>query len=368
MKNKALIVDDIEINREMLAEILKDEYDVIQAENGNVALGIIEDEGSNISIVLLDLVMPEMDGFSVLEEMRKKKLQEKIPVIVISGDGYSRTEEKCFNYGVSDFICKPYYNNVVKKRVKNTIDLFQHKNMLEAKVMEQNAILKKQNQLLREQTEKLKKNNDEIIDILGTVVESRNLESGEHIKRVKGFSKILGGKMMELFPEYGLTKEDVEMISVASALHDIGKIAMPDNILLKPGKLTNEEFEYMKLHTIKGCEILNNIKDAWDEEYSRVSYEICRHHHERYDGSGYPDKLSGENIPVSAQIVSLADVYDALVSKRVYKDAFSKKEAYDMILEGECGEFSPKLLECFRECRLPFEELADKNKEKVPEN
>lgn len=364
MKKRVLIVDDVEMNREMLYEILKDEYYVIQAENGIQALEYIEDESNEIAVVLLDLVMPGLDGFGVLEEMNKKNLQEKIPVLVISGDNYSETEEKCFDYGISDFVSKPYYDNVVKKRIKNLVDLFQHKNRLEEKVVEQNIILKEQNILLMEQTEKLKQNNIEIIDVLGTVVESRNLESGEHIKRVKGFSKILAEKLMELYPEYGLTKENVEMISVASALHDIGKIAIPDNVLLKPGRLTDEEFECMKSHSVKGCEILVNIKDIWDGEYSRLSYEICRHHHERYDGRGYPDGLSGEDIPISAQIVSVADVYDALVSERVYKKAFSKEEAFNMILNGECGVFSPKLLRCFQESRERLEKLADSNKEK----
>lgn len=365
MKNKVLIVDDVGINREMLCEILKDEYEIIQAENGKQALQVLEDKGEEIAVVLLDLVMPEMDGYAVLKEMNRRNLRGRIPVLVVSGENYSKTEEKCFDYGVSDFIRKPYYDSVVKRRIQNIVDLFQHKNHLEDKVEQQTVILKKQNQLLQQQNEKLKQNKMEIIDILGTVVESRNLESGEHIKRVKGFTRILAEKVMELYPEYGLTKERVEMISVASALHDIGKIAIPDHILLKPGKLTVDEYEYMKSHTLRGCEILSNIKDVWDEEYSRLAYEICRHHHERYDGRGYPDGLEGEDIPIEAQIVSLADVYDALVSERVYKSAFSKEEAFHMIVTGECGMFSPKLLECFRRGKADFEALADKHREVV---
>jgi len=365
VRNKVLIVDDVEINRELLFEILKDEYEIIQAENGIQALEELEKNNEEISVVLLDLIMPGIDGYGVLEEMHKRKWQEKIPVLVISGENYYKTEEKCFDYGVSDFIHKPYVSNIVRKRVKNIVDLFQYKNRLEERVEQQTLILREQNRILQEQKEKLEKNNMEIIDILGTVVESRNLESGEHIKRVKGFSKILAKKMMRLYPEYGLTNEKVEMISIASALHDIGKIAIPDNILLKPGKLTKEEFEYMKSHSVRGCEILNNIKGVWDEEYSKLSYEICRHHHERYDGRGYPDGLAGDDIPVSAQIVSIADVYDALVSKRVYKSAFPIEQAFNMIMNGECGVFSPKLLECFKESKAEFEELAEKYKEKV---
>lgn len=199
-----------------------------------------------------------------------------------------------------------------------------------------------------------------IIDVLGTVVEYRNLERGPHIKRVKGFTNILATKVAEKYHEYGLTPQKIEVIVAASALHDIGKIAIKDSILLKPGKLTRDEFEYMQSHTIKGCDILEQIDEAWDKEYAKASWDICRYHHERYDGNGYPEGLSGEDIPISAQLVSIADVYDALVSKRIYKDAIEKDKAYHMILVGECGVFSPKLMQCFRECRKQFEELADK--------
>lgn len=185
------------------------------------------------------------------------------------------------------------------------------------------------------------------------------LESGQHIERVKGYTKLLAEQLMKDYPEYGLTSDKVSVITSASALHDIGKIAIPDAILMKPGKLTQEEFEYMKSHTTKGGEILNSIKNVWDEEYGKVSYEICRHHHERYDGRGYPDGLKGEQIPLSAQIVSIADVYDALVNERVYKSAFPKEKAFQMIVTGECGVFSPKLLDCFWNARRAFERLAD---------
>lgn len=363
MRSKALIVDDIEINRAMLSEILNSDYEVLEAENGEEALGLIEQYEDEIAVVLLDLIMPVLDGYGVLEELNQKDLQSCFPVLVVSGDNYLENEVKCFEYGVSDFIRKPYYANVVKQRVNNIVELYQYKNELEEKLEEQQAIVRRQNRSLKKQAERLKKNNTEIIDILGAVVENRNLESGEHIKRVKGFSMILAEKMRKIYPEYGLTKERVEMISAASALHDIGKIAIPDNILLKPGKLTDEEFEFMKTHSLRGCEILSDIRGTWDEEYGKLSYEICRYHHERYDGRGYPDGLAGEEIPISAQIVSLADVYDALVSKRVYKDAFSKQKAFDMIVAGECGKFSPKLLKCLEEGKAEFEELADRYRE-----
>lgn len=362
MRDKVLIVDDEETNREILKLMLEDEYKIVLAEDGEEALGIIGQQQAEIAVVLLDLIMPKKDGFEVLEVLKKNRWMDNMAVLIISGDSSVDTEARCFDYGISDFIKKPFDNNLVRQRVRNIVELFLYKNHLEDKIEEQTEVLRKQYKLLHKQAEELRENKFKIIDILGTVVEYRNLESGEHINRVKGFTKILAEEMMREYPEYGLRAADVEMISSAAALHDIGKIAIPDHILLKPGKLTKEEFEVMKAHTTKGCEILDSVEGAWDEEYGRVSYEICRHHHERHDGRGYPDGLKGDEIPISAQLVSVADVYDALVTERVYKSAFSKEEAFSMIQKGECGTFSPKLLKCFENVRKDFEELADKQK------
>ncbi len=359
---KVLIVDDMELNREILTEILEEEYSVMEAENGRQALEMIEQNLNDLAVILLDLVMPEMDGLEVLAVLQEKGWMKKVPVLIISGEQSLKVEKQCFDFGISDFIRKPFDNALVRRRVNNIAELFMYKNSLEEKVEGQTETLKKQYQLLKIQAAKLQKSNTNIIDILGTVVESRNLESGEHVMRVKGYTEILAREMMKEYPEYGLTEKRIEVIVSASALHDIGKIAIPDNILLKPGKLTQDEYEYMKSHTTRGCEILSNIKDVWDEEYEKASYEICRHHHERYDGRGYPDKLKGDEIPVSAQLVSVADVYDALVNERVYKSAYSKEQAFSMIINGECGIFSPKLLECFRNCKKKFEDLAASQK------
>lgn len=359
MRRRILIVDDVEINRELLAEILKDEYEIMVAENGRQAMDILEEYHEEIALMLLDLIMPEMDGFEVLEQCSQRPWGRQVAVVIISGDNAIQTEAKCFEMGVSDFVHRPFDNRLVKKRVNNVVALYQYREQLEQKVEKQTETLKKQYRILQLQAEQLKKSKANVIDILGNVVECRNLESGEHIKRVKGYTKILAEKLVQDYPEYGLTQERIDVIVSASALHDIGKIAVPDSILLKPGKLTQEEFEYMKSHTTRGCEILNNIKNVWDEEYGTVSYEICRYHHERYDGKGYPDGLKGEEIPISAQLVSIADVYDALVNERVYKSAFSKEKAFQMIVTGECGVFSPKLLDCFWNVRREFEKLAD---------
>lgn len=364
MRNKILVVDDMETNRELLGVILEKDYDVLQAPGGKEALELLDRKDLNIEAVLLDLLMPEVDGFAVLDAMRERGLMGKIPVLIISSEQSADTEEKCFDYGVSDFIRKPFEASLIQRRVKNIVDLFVYKERLEERVEQQTEKLLKQYRLLKEQAEKLEKNNEEIIDILGTVVECRDLESGDHIKRVKTFTRILAEQVMKDHPEYNLTSEKVRIIESASALHDVGKIAIPDNILLKPGRLTPEEFDIMKTHTTRGSELLNNIKDAWDDTYGQYCYEICRYHHERFDGRGYPDKLEGEAIPISAQIVSIADVYDALVSKRIYKDAYAIGEAYDMIINGECGTFSPKILDCFAKVRADFEETIRINKER----
>lgn len=357
MGNTVLVVDDMEINREILTEILNEEYQVETAENGRKALEMIAERQEELAVVLLDLMMPEVDGFAVLEVMQEKGWIEKIPVLIISGETSVKAERKCYDYHISDFIHKPFDNALVKKRVRNVVNLFQYQRNLEDKVQEQTRILREQNELLQRQTQQLKKSNTNIIEILGTVVEYRDFESGEHINRVKGYTQILAQRLATEYPEYGLDQHKIEIIVSASALHDVGKIAIPDNILLKPGKLTNEEFSCMKTHTTRGGEILQNIRNAWDEEYGEISYQICRHHHEKFDGRGYPDGLVGDEIPIAAQIVSIADVYDALVNERVYKDAFPKEEAFRMIMEGECGKFNPKLLECFRIERKAFEEM-----------
>lgn len=359
MKNKVLVVDDVFINREILNEILKDSYDILEAEDGKAALDILEQENNKIAAILLDLLMPVMDGFQVLEELNNRKLVEKIPVLVISGENSTQNEQRCFELGVADFIGKPFNANLVRKRVQNAAEHYAYRNELEKKVEEQTNVLRKAYRTLKSQAEQLKHWNQDIIEILGTVVEYRNLESGEHVKRVGEYTGIMAETFMEEYPEYGLTPEKINVIVAASALHDIGKITIPDSILLKPGRLTRDEFEYMKSHTTKGCELLESMKNVLDPQHEKVSCEICRYHHERFDGKGYPEGLVGDAIPISAQLVSVADVYDALVNERCYKDAFPPEEAFRMILNGECGVFSPRLMEVFCKVRPEFEKLAN---------
>ena len=348
---KILIVDDIELNRDILEDMLWEEgYQTLTAADGVEALEILERDHEQIQAVLLDLLMPRMDGFSLLETIRHREWFSRIPVIVISCENEQNAEVRSLELGANDFIRKPFIKSVVLKRVKNAIQLYLHTNSLE-------RLVDQQTEEIRRQADQIRKNNERIIDILGTIVECRDLESGEHISRVKKFTAILAEIVMELYPEKGLTKKEADLIVSASPLHDVGKITIPDSIMLKPGRLTPEEFEQMKLHTTNGAEMLQRIEGAWDSDYAKTCYEICKYHHERYDGRGYPDHLQGDEIPLSAQLVSIADVFDALINKRVYKDAYSLDQSYEMILSGQCGIFSPWLLDCFRHGRPAFEAM-----------
>lgn len=353
-KRKLLVVDDIDLNRLILTDLFSEEYEVIEAENGRQALDIIGEDGDGISMVLLDIIMPEIDGFGVLQEMQNRGLMNKVPVIFITGENDDEIALKGYALGVSDLINKPFNPDIVERRVRNVVDLYTHKQNLEQKLMEQKEALEKQ-------AEKLSRSNLFVIDALSTTVEFRSFESGDHIKRIRMLTKIL---LQGMADEYKLSEEEIESISSASAMHDIGKIAIPDNILLKPGPLTDEEFEIMKTHTTRGCEILSRVSSGQEEKFFTYCYEICRHHHERWDGRGYPDGLKGDEISIWAQATSLADVYDALTSKRVYKDAFGHEEAVRMIVNGECGTFNPAMLKVFTDVQYDLlEEIILSKKE-----
>lgn len=358
MRDTILIVDDSKFNRAMLGDALKDEYTILEAENGKDALGLIEVCQNDLAAILLDVVMPEVGGVELLKIMNEKKYMDTCPVLIVTGEQSLDLVEECFDYGISDFIRKPFNAALVKKRVKKLAQLYMQKNDFRERLEKQTATLRNQYKLLQNQSVQLKKSNANIIDILGTVVEFRNTESKNHIKRIRKFTEIIAIHMMRSYPEYRLTPDQIKMIASASALHDVGKIMIPDSILLKPGKFTEEEFEYMKSHSIRGCDIIDSINGVWDEEYVKCCRDICRYHHEKYDGAGYPDGLKGDEIPISAQIVSIADCYNALISESVYKNAYSLDAAFHMILQGECGVFSDKLLECFRKARGELEEYA----------
>jgi putative two-component system response regulator len=346
-RRNILIVDDIEINREILYELFHDQYNVLEAENGQVALDLIAEYGQTIAIVLLDIVMPVMDGFGVLKSMIQSKAIETIPVIMITAESDEEKALMGYSMGVVDIINKPFNPDIVRRRVQNTVDLYLHKFYLEDMVERQTRALELQN-------EQLKMSNTFVIDALSTAVEFRDHESGQHIIRIRALTKILLETLSELDEKYRLPPDEINDIASASAMHDIGKIAISDLVLLKPGRLTAEEFTIMKTHTTEGCAILESINFTGNLTYYKYCYDICRHHHERWDGRGYPDGLKGDEIPLWAQVVSLADVYDALTSDRVYKPALSHDVAVKMIVAGECGIFNPELLASFEKTAVQF--------------
>lgn len=347
-----LIVDDAEINRALLRNLFDRDYNLLEAENGEQALMLLRQYSETIIAVLLDLVMPEKDGYEVLAEMRRARLLYHAPVVVITADDTTDNQVRVFELGASDIIAKPFKPEVVKSRVKNIIELGRYRRRLEA--------------LVEEQAMKMQESNAAVIDMLSSVIEYRSLESGQHIRRIRMFTKILLEDVAKNYQEYNLNDYKIRLITDASSMHDIGKIAIPDSILNKPGRLTAEEFEVMKTHTVKGCEILSGLDRLQDREYLQYAYQICRYHHERWDGSGYPDGLKGSSIPICAQVVAIADCYDALTTDRVYKKAISPSRAFSMILNGECGAFSPRLLECFKNVRDSFARLSEQYADGLP--
>ena len=333
---RILIVDDSEMNRDMLSDMLSDDYDIVEAADGEEALNILKERVYDIDLVLLDIIMPAVDGFGVLDVMKRYHWIDNTPVIMISSETSQSYIRKAFELGVTDYILRPFDSFIIHKRVSNTLMLYRkQKKLLSA---------------LEEQVYENEKNNSMMINVLAHIVEFRNGESGMHVHHIKQLTSILLQNLIEKTDKYHLTENDILLISTASSLHDIGKISIDDKILNKPGRLTAEEFEVIKTHSVIGAEMLQDLHNTHNYPLFDKAYEICRWHHERYDGKGYPDGLKGEEIPISAQVTSLADVYDALTSNRCYKKAFSHEKAMEMILDGQCGAFNPVLLQCLKDC------------------
>lgn len=334
-RKKILIVDDSELNRSLLSDMLSSEYDILEAENGMEATAIMHSSESEIALVLLDIVMPVMDGFETLEVMNKNGWIKSIPVIMITAEMLPEYIDKAFDLGVQDFINRPFDERIVRRRVVNTLMLFaKQKELLH---LAANQILEKE------------QGNQVMIEILSNIVEFRNGESGLHVLHIRTFTELILRQLLTKTDRYAINKRDIPLICNASALHDIGKIGIPESILNKPGSLTDEEYELMKTHSMEGAKILQNIPMRENDPLIKYAYQICRWHHERYDGKGYPDGLKGDEIPIVAQVVALADVYDALTSRRVYKKAYAHEKSLEMIFGGMCGEFNPLLLTCLKE-------------------
>ena len=343
-----LIVDDAPVNRELLAGILGDRYRILQASEGEECINMLRRYENDIALVLIDMIMPKKDGFEVLVYMNRNHWIEDIPVIMISSDNSDDNVSRAYSLGVSDYISSPFDAKVVYNRVFNIIKLYSKQRRLV--------------QLVTEQIYEKEKDNQMMIGILSHIVEFRNGESGSHVLHINKITGMLLERLIQKTDKYDLSWHDRYLITTASALHDIGKIGVDEKILNKPGRLTADEFEIMKMHTMIGASMLHSLTVYQDEELVRVATEICRWHHERYDGRGYPDGLKGDEIPISAQVVSVADVYDALASERVYKKAFSHEKAIEMIMNGECGTFNPLLLECLNDIQGRIKDEMDAEK------
>ena len=343
-----LIVDDAEFNREILKEILGENYNYLEAENGNQSIQMIGDN-LEIDLMLLDINMPQMNGFEVLAIMKRSQCLEETPVIMISSEESVDTMRKAYEMGITDYITRPFDSVIVKKRVQNTLGLYANQKHLINVVY--NQVYEKE------------ENNNIMIRILSNVLGSRNSESRDHILHIKTVTELMLRQLVKITDAYPMTEVDIALITTASSLHDIGKIYIPEEILNKPGRLTDEEFKIMKTHSELGAEIIQNMNFPKDNPLVHTSWEICRWHHERWDGKGYPDGLKGEKIPISAQVVSIADVYDALTSERCYKKAFDHDTAIQMILDGQCGQFNPLLLKCLKELSFQLSKMLDKGME-----
>ncbi|MEG1823757.1 MAG: response regulator [Cloacibacillus sp.] len=353
-KYNMLIADDSELNRAVLHKIFAPEYNISDVSDGSEAMEYIIKNGKTLNVVLLDIYMPKADGFEVLKAMAQRKLLDTVPVVIITGYGNPENEELCLEMGACDIINKPFNAGTIVRRVRNVVQACQHRNKLKE------IALSLENKLQRSLVN--------IIDTLSTIIEYRNLESGQHIVRTRLYTKILLREVAAVNPAYGLTDEKIAAISSAAALHDVGKIVIPDAILNKPGRLTPDEFEIMKTHAAEGSAIVGHLGNDHHEEYLRYAHEIALCHHERWDGGGYPCGLAGGAIPLSAQVTGVVDVYDALTTKRVYKPAYSHDKAVEMIVNGECGVFSAEMMDCFLSAAPKFKVLGDRYSDDAEEN
>lgn len=349
-QNTILIVDDDEINRGILDNLFSAFYEVEEAENGKAGLEMLQENPEKYCAVLLDVVMPVMDGLEVLRHLKVAGLLEKIPVFLITAEASDSTMKEAYRLGVMDVISKPVVPYIVIRRINSIVELFRARKRLG------NVVEQQQSELLL-QAQKIISLNQGMIESLSTAIEFRSGESGEHVRRIREITEYI---LRHTEFGKGLKEDEIEEIGLGAIMHDVGKIAIPDGILNKPGRLTSEEFEIMKTHTVQGAALLEKIPQLREQGAYIYAYDIARHHHERWDGRGYPDGLKGEEISTWAQVVSIADVYDALSCKRVYKDAFPREKVIQMILDGECGAFNPKLLECFLSVEKELYQLYEK--------
>lgn len=349
-KKKVIVIDDVELNRVILGEAFKNEYEVVEAENGSVGLQKIKENQDDIAAVFLDIIMPEMDGFGVLQELNINTLIQRIPVFLITTDATSSVIERAYDYGAVDVIPKPFNTMIIKRRVQNMIEFFEAKRHSDSDIVQID-------QMLQMQREDLNHAVGSLIGHICEAIESRNVEETPHNRSARQITKILAEQFAYDHPEYGLKEDIIEAIANASVLHDLGKLFVREDILTKPEKLTNEEMEIIKAAPKAGVKILSEVQGI-PEPFFTFAKEICRSHMERFDGSGYPEGLKENQIPISAQIAGAAEAYEVLISKRVYKKAYSHDEAIKMIADGECGAFNPEIVASLKKAADNLEKNA----------
>lgn len=355
MRDTILIIDDVEMDRAVLGQMFQENFKIAEEENGKAGIEYLEKHLNEIAMLLLDIKMPVMNGYEVMEYMKERNLMSQIPVILITGEEIDDAMERGYAMGASDVIFKPFSRRIVVQRVKNVVELYRHKSNLEEMVQSQT------NQI-NEQYDNLKEHHEHLVEILHDIIAYRNTESMQHIKYVQGYTKILANQYAKLYPRSRMTKKKIDIIVQAAEMHDVGKIAMPDFVINRPGRLSKAELELLKEHTIKGSKIMKVMFSFQGADYSRICHNVCLYHHEKYDGTGYPYGIEQDKIPIEAQLVALADMYDVLVNKSVNRQPVSKERAYYMLMNGECGELSPRMKECLQEAKSELEELRLESK------
>lgn len=347
-RDTVLIIENIEINRVLFGQMLEKEYQIAEGKNGLEGIQYIEEHPDDIILVLLNIGMPLMDSCQVMEYMQRNGYMQKIPVILIMCDDDDEAIERGYAFGATDVIKPPFQANIIIQRVHNIIELYQYRKNLEERNQVQTAELNRQN-------DKLQRHNESMVKILRDIITFRNTESDLHIRYIEGYTRILAKQYAALYPRSRMTNQKIEYIVKAAGMHDLGKITMPDLLISQQGRLLPEEIEYLKEHTVRGSDIIKVMLEFGEGLFYRISYNVCRYHHERYDGTGYPEGLSGDKIPIEAQIVSLADMYDALVNVSVNKERYPADRAVRMLLEGTCGGLAPRMKECLLAAKQELE-------------
>lgn len=348
MRETMLVVGDVKKESAFLKQTFEKKYFVADTEDSKEAICYLEDHLSEMAMLFFDIHMPVDDRYDLIRYLKEHNCMKRIPIILITDEKKQELTEWEYDFEATDIISKPFVNGIIEKRINNILELYQYKYCTAEDT-------RKQKDTVKQKIIKLKEHHDNLLNILHDIITNRNVESVNHIQYVQGYTEILAQQYADLYPDSGMTKDRIEMIVQAARVHDVGKITIPDSITSRPGRLSQYELELLKVHTIKGSEIIKVISEIQEDEECIISYNVCRYHHEKYDGTGYPEGMKQDEIPIEAQIVGLADMYDVLVNATVNKKAFTPKEAFYKLMKGECGELSPQMKECLEAAKESLE-------------